>query len=106
MAITLHDTPAALASPALPVADPCVLVIFGATGDLAKRKLLPALYNLGGEGCLSSHFLVLGTGRSSSMTKLSCCHARGCSAVWRYTALYGRAVAAPGTAPELPGGDP
>jgi glucose-6-phosphate 1-dehydrogenase len=64
MAITLRDTPAVLASPALPVADPCVLVIFGATGDLAKRKLLPALYNLSGEGCLLDRFLVLGTGRS------------------------------------------
>src|SRR6478672_6272663 len=28
------------------VADPCVVVIFGATGDLTHRKLLPALYNL------------------------------------------------------------
>ena len=27
-------------------ADPCVMVIFGATGDLTKRKLFPALYNL------------------------------------------------------------
>ena len=27
-------------------ADPCVMVIFGAAGDLTKRKLLPALHNL------------------------------------------------------------
>ena len=27
--------------------DPCILVIFGATGDLTHRKLYPALYNLG-----------------------------------------------------------
>ena len=26
--------------------DPCTIVIFGASGDLTKRKLLPALYNL------------------------------------------------------------
>jgi len=26
--------------------DPCVIVMFGASGDLARRKLLPALYNL------------------------------------------------------------
>ena len=26
--------------------DPCVMVIFGASGDLTKRKLIPALYNL------------------------------------------------------------
>jgi glucose-6-phosphate 1-dehydrogenase len=35
----------------LPVA-PTTLVIFGASGDLAKRKLLPALYNLAHEGAL------------------------------------------------------
>ena len=29
-----------------------VVVLFGATGDLAKRKLLPAVYNLGHEGAL------------------------------------------------------
>lgn len=32
--------------------DPCVLVIFGATGDLTSRKLTPAIYNLGKEGLL------------------------------------------------------
>lgn len=37
-------------------ADPCVLVIFGATGDLTARKLLPALYNLAREGQLPTHF--------------------------------------------------
>ncbi|PYV23288.1 MAG: hypothetical protein DMG24_14355, partial [Acidobacteria bacterium] len=28
------------------LADPCVMVVFGGTGDLNKRKLIPALYNL------------------------------------------------------------
>lgn len=32
--------------------NPCILVIFGATGDLTARKLLPALYNLAREGQL------------------------------------------------------
>ena len=32
-------------------ANPCVMVIFGAAGDLTKRKLIPALYNLAKEGC-------------------------------------------------------
>lgn len=36
--------------------DPCILVIFGATGDLTARKLVPALYNLTREGQLPSHF--------------------------------------------------
>jgi glucose-6-phosphate 1-dehydrogenase len=45
------------------VADPCILVIFGATGDLTSRKLLPALYNLAREGQLPSHFACVGFAR-------------------------------------------
>ena len=45
------------------VADPCTMVIFGATGDLAMRKLAPALYNLKGEGLLGEAFAVVGVGR-------------------------------------------
>jgi glucose-6-phosphate 1-dehydrogenase len=41
------------------------VVIFGATGDLAKRKLLPALYNLAGRQSLPADFNVLGVGRTS-----------------------------------------
>ena len=33
-------------------APPCIMVIFGATGDLTKRKLFPALYNLARAGLL------------------------------------------------------
>lgn len=43
--------------------DPCVLVIFGATGDLTARRLLPALYNLAHEGRLPSHFACVGFAR-------------------------------------------
>jgi glucose-6-phosphate 1-dehydrogenase len=46
----------------LPVA-PTSLVIFGATGDLAKRKLLPALYNLAHEGALPERFHLVGVSR-------------------------------------------
>lgn len=42
---------------------PCTLVIFGGSGDLAKRKLIPALYNLMLDGALPARFAVLGTGR-------------------------------------------
>src|SRR4051794_16280241 len=42
------------------VADPCVMVIFGATGDLTKRKLIPALCNLAREGLLSEDFSIVG----------------------------------------------
>ncbi len=44
-------------------ADPCILVIFGATGDLTARKLLPALYNLSREGQLPAHFACVGFAR-------------------------------------------
>src|SRR5262245_9763780 len=45
------------------IADPCVLVIFGATGDLTARKLVPAIYNLMREGQLPSHFACVGFAR-------------------------------------------
>ena len=43
--------------------DPCVVVIFGASGDLTKRKLLPALYHLEQSGFLPKDFAVLGVAR-------------------------------------------
>ncbi len=46
----------------LPVA-PTTLVIFGGTGDLAKRKLLPAIYNLAHEGALPERFHLIGVSR-------------------------------------------
>jgi glucose-6-phosphate 1-dehydrogenase len=42
---------------------PCACVIFGATGDLTQRKLIPALYNLAVGGNLPDHFAIVGTGR-------------------------------------------
>lgn len=44
--------------------DPCVMVIFGASGDLTKRKLIPALYNLARGDLLSREFAVVGVARS------------------------------------------
>ncbi len=44
-------------------ADPCVMVIFGATGDLTKRKLFPALYNLAKDDFLPHTFAIIGVGR-------------------------------------------
>jgi len=41
----------------------CVMVVFGAGGDLTKRKLLPALYNLAAEKLLPDEFAVVGFGR-------------------------------------------
>src|ERR1700675_1773003 len=49
----------------LPTGDSCVLIIFGASGDLTKRKLIPGLYNLACVGCMNPQFEVLGVGRTS-----------------------------------------
>ena len=62
-AILVEPEPIHLERPPLPHAEPCVVVIFGATGDLTKRKLMPALCRLLGEGCLEG-VAVLGVGRS------------------------------------------
>lgn len=43
--------------------NPCILVIFGATGDLTARKLFPAIYNLIREGQLPSQFAVVAFAR-------------------------------------------
>ncbi|HEX8833042.1 MAG TPA: hypothetical protein VF719_02515, partial [Abditibacteriaceae bacterium] len=42
---------------------PCILTIFGATGDLTKRKLLPAIYDLAAQKLLPEEFVVVGYGR-------------------------------------------
>ncbi|MEP6493971.1 MAG: glucose-6-phosphate dehydrogenase [bacterium] len=49
-------------------ADPCTMVIFGALGDLARRKLLPAIYQLMKEHLVDERFAVLGVGRDETMT--------------------------------------
>jgi glucose-6-phosphate 1-dehydrogenase len=43
--------------------DPCVMVTFGASGDLTKRKLIPALYNLAKDNLLSKEFALVGFAR-------------------------------------------
>jgi glucose-6-phosphate 1-dehydrogenase len=45
-------------------ADPCAMVIFGATGDLTKRLVVPALYNLARTNQLPENFALIGTARS------------------------------------------
>src|SRR5436189_996151 len=69
MALTTTTTPEQQENPLteglerLPV-HPTTLVIFGASGDLAKRKLLPAIYNLAHEGALPERFNLIGSARS------------------------------------------
>ena len=45
------------------IPEPAILVIFGASGDLTKRKLLPALYHLFQAGLLPKHFAIVGVAR-------------------------------------------
>ena len=45
-------------------ADPCTIVIFGASGDLARRKLIPALYGLAAQNCLARRFAIIGFSRT------------------------------------------
>ncbi len=45
-------------------ADPCTVIIFGASGDLTKRKLVPALYRLTQERLLPAEFAIVGFSRS------------------------------------------
>jgi len=61
--VETHDNPLVEGLERLPV-HPTTLVIFGATGDLARRKLLPAIYNLAHEGGLPERFNLVGTSRS------------------------------------------
>ena len=55
-------------SPGRP-ADPCIMVIFGAAGDLTRRKLIPALYNLAKAQLLSREFAILGVAHSPMSTE-------------------------------------
>jgi glucose-6-phosphate 1-dehydrogenase len=51
------------------VAPPCAMVIFGATGDLTKRLVVPALYNLANARRLSKRFQLVGIGRAAKTTQ-------------------------------------
>src|SRR5258708_20266062 len=45
-------------------APPCAIVIFGANGDLTKRKLMPALYRLSADGRVPPTFAIIGNSRT------------------------------------------
>ncbi len=66
------DAPA----PAPPL-DPHVVVIFGATGDLARRKLLPAFFHLFVEDMLPERFAIVGAGRTEMTDEAFRDHALG-----------------------------
>ena len=53
--------------------DEHVIVLFGATGDLARRKLLPGLFHLARAGLLPDRYRVIGAGRANSAMCRSTC---------------------------------
>src|SRR6202795_3961466 len=63
--VQTETQPAATKPRTARLADPCVMVIFGFSGDLTRRKLIPALYNLASQQLLSREFAVIGVGRSA-----------------------------------------
>jgi glucose-6-phosphate 1-dehydrogenase len=65
MSTATVENPLTSGAPRALLPQPCVLVIFGAAGDLSYRKLLPAIYNLNLDGVLPSNFAVVGFGIGS-----------------------------------------
>jgi glucose-6-phosphate 1-dehydrogenase len=63
------EAPVAAGSGSERLPDPCALVIFGASGDLTHRKLIPALYSLEYRGLLPENFAVVGVARTESSTE-------------------------------------
>jgi glucose-6-phosphate 1-dehydrogenase len=63
MAVTEQENPLVEGLERLPI-HPTTMVIFGGTGDLAHRKLLPAIYNLAHEGALPERFNLIAVSRS------------------------------------------
>ena len=64
MSTLVQPAPQKLEAPSLPKGDSCLVVIFGGTGDLTRRKLIPALFDLACVGCTMPNFQVLGIGRT------------------------------------------
>ncbi len=64
MSTLVQPVPHKLETPSLPQGDSCLVVIFGGTGDLTRRKLIPALFDLACVGCTNRNFRVLGIGRT------------------------------------------
>src|SRR5271154_6349621 len=55
--------------PTVPAAPPCAIVIFGAAGDLTKRLVVPALYNLSNAGRLADGFRLVGVDLAAKTTE-------------------------------------
>jgi len=49
--------------------EPCTVVLFGASGDLAKRKVIPAMYDLAIHNALGTHYVIVGFARTPMSRK-------------------------------------
>ena len=47
------------------IPEPCTIVIFGACGDLTRRKLIPALYSMAADHQLPAYMAIVGCGRTA-----------------------------------------
>src|SRR5207237_582967 len=59
----VRQTGVAAAKGSPPLDGDCTLVIFGASGDLTQRLLMPAIYNLACDGLLPRHFAIVGVAK-------------------------------------------
>lgn len=81
MSVTVRAGTPDTAEPApTPPVESCTVIIFGATGDLTRRKLLPALYGLRCFGSLGSRCEIIGTGRTPQSGKEFRARMRGAAA--------------------------
>ncbi len=67
--IHTDSSPMTVNGPLKKIPDPCVVIIFGASGDLTHRKLMPSLFSLACEGLLPENFAVVGVARSDMDTE-------------------------------------
>ena len=77
MKIPLDSSDVAASAATREPAPPSTVVIFGATGDLTKRKLVPALFNLAAGGLLPDEFAIVGFGRTEMSSEQFRDHLRG-----------------------------
>ena len=74
------------------IPDPCIVVIFGASGDLTKRKLLPALFHLQQQKLLPQDFVVVGVARRDLAQRVPLTFAEALTTGSRATWVMGGAV--------------